>query len=347
MVRPNRFSVLQSFGNEDDLKISNGPKSRARGPRPGKNIIKEAMSIRGNLKGMFRSNAMDEEISKILRVERKFLGSEISRLRNSPKPLLSERMAAIAARIQRIKHLSPLRLGLKSVGDDSGLVEERDSVEVDTKIEHDSTSGGEHMVGVDSSEAKQRSAPSLPLVNEACFPESTSGSKFLCSKLVGVADGLSPGNMDGCRKIQVGEKGGPLGHAHEVFDGLPRRASVTKSRSWASSVGGKNLVAHSKPSDTQGDLNSLCMGEVYSPNSGTNIVQISGDKSNKPVIVSPIVEKVVNGFDLVHKVYGEGPNVGASQMLDTMPQRNRDIAVVQQDQPTSKRTWANIVGCPA
>ncbi|KAL6971620.1 hypothetical protein U1Q18_031301, partial [Sarracenia purpurea var. burkii] len=98
MVRPNRFSILQTFGNEEDLKISNVPKSRARGPRSGKSIIEEAMSIRGNLKG-----------------------------------------------------------------DDSGLVDVRDLVEVDTKIEHDSTPGGEHMVGVDSSEAKQRSALSLPL----------------------------------------------------------------------------------------------------------------------------------------------------------------------------------------
>ncbi|KAL6971610.1 hypothetical protein U1Q18_031290 [Sarracenia purpurea var. burkii] len=78
---------------------------------------------------MFISKSMDEELSKVLRSERKSLGSEIIRLRDSPKPLLSERMAAIEARIQRIKRLSPLRLGLKSVGDESGLAADRDLVE--------------------------------------------------------------------------------------------------------------------------------------------------------------------------------------------------------------------------
>ncbi|KAL6952762.1 hypothetical protein U1Q18_050065, partial [Sarracenia purpurea var. burkii] len=66
------------------------------------------------------------------------------------------------------------------------------------------------------------------------------------------------------------------------------------------------------------------MGEVNFPNSGTDIVQISGDKSSKHVIDLPIEDKVVN--DSVHKVHGEGAHVGASQMLDNMPQRNRDKA---------------------
>ncbi|KAL6965378.1 hypothetical protein U1Q18_036434 [Sarracenia purpurea var. burkii] len=87
------------------------------------------MTIRGNLKEMFRSNSMDEGLSKVLRSERKSLGSEIIRLHDNPKRLLTERMAAIEVRIQRIKSLSPLRSGSKSVCDVSGLVDERDSAE--------------------------------------------------------------------------------------------------------------------------------------------------------------------------------------------------------------------------
>ncbi|KAL6991692.1 hypothetical protein U1Q18_009803 [Sarracenia purpurea var. burkii] len=110
------------------------------------------MSIRGNLKEMFRSNSMDEELSKVLRSERKSLGSKIIRLRDSPKRLLSERMAAIEVRIQRIKRLSPLRLGSKSVGEESGLVDERDSVEVDIKIDH---ADGDVTEGYDRDQAGQ------------------------------------------------------------------------------------------------------------------------------------------------------------------------------------------------
>ncbi|KAL6966849.1 hypothetical protein U1Q18_032643 [Sarracenia purpurea var. burkii] len=103
------------------------------------------MTIRGNLKEMFRSKSMDEGLSKVLRSERKSLGSEIIRLRDSPKRLFSERMAAIEVRIQRIKSLSPLRSGSKSVCDVSGLVDERDSAEGDgvvKKAGHNGLEGG-------------------------------------------------------------------------------------------------------------------------------------------------------------------------------------------------------------
>ncbi|KAL6962907.1 hypothetical protein U1Q18_037870 [Sarracenia purpurea var. burkii] len=86
------------------------------------------------------------------------------------------------------------------------------------------------------------------------------------------------------------------------------------------------------------------MGEVNIPNSGTDFVQISGDNSSKPAFELPSEEKGVNGSDLVHKAHSEGANVGASQMLDKMPQRNRDIAEVKQDQSIPKKTWAHIVG---
>ncbi|KAL6962820.1 hypothetical protein U1Q18_037781 [Sarracenia purpurea var. burkii] len=145
MVSPNRFSVLQSLGTEDVLKISNVPRPQSRGQRSGKSIIEEAMTIRGNLKEMFRSKSMDEGLSKVLRSERKTLGSEIIRLRDSPKRLLSERMAAIEVRIHRIKSLSPLRSGSKSVCDVSGLVDERDSAEgvgIVKKAGHNGLEGG-------------------------------------------------------------------------------------------------------------------------------------------------------------------------------------------------------------
>ncbi|KAL6982104.1 hypothetical protein U1Q18_023720 [Sarracenia purpurea var. burkii] len=109
----NRFHALSNISEEDDLKDSNVPKPQSRGSRSGKSIIEEAMSIRGKLKEMFRSNSMNEELSKVLRSERKSLGSEIICLRDSPKPLFSERMGAIEARIQRIKRLSPFRLDSK------------------------------------------------------------------------------------------------------------------------------------------------------------------------------------------------------------------------------------------
>ncbi|KAL6976868.1 hypothetical protein U1Q18_025653 [Sarracenia purpurea var. burkii] len=110
------------------------------------------MSIRGNLKEMFRSKSMDEELSKVLRSERKSLGSEIIRLRDSPKPFLSERMAAIEARIQRIKRLSLLRLGLKSVGDESGLADDRDLVEEGNPRSVTPLAVGDHF-GSESSDA--------------------------------------------------------------------------------------------------------------------------------------------------------------------------------------------------
>ncbi|KAL6972091.1 hypothetical protein U1Q18_031776, partial [Sarracenia purpurea var. burkii] len=117
----NRFHVLSNISEEDDLKDSNVPKPQSRGSRSGKSIIEEAMSIRGNLKELFRSNSMNEELSKVLRSERKSLGSEIICLRDSPKPLFSERFGAIEARIQRIKRLSPFRLDSKLGSESVGL----------------------------------------------------------------------------------------------------------------------------------------------------------------------------------------------------------------------------------
>ncbi|KAL6991678.1 hypothetical protein U1Q18_009789 [Sarracenia purpurea var. burkii] len=117
----NRFHALSNISEEDDLKDSNVPKPQSRGSRSGKSIIEEAMSIRGNLKELFRSNSMNEELSKVLRSERKSLGSEIICLRDSPKPLFLERMGAIEARIQRIKRLSPFRLDSKLGSESVGL----------------------------------------------------------------------------------------------------------------------------------------------------------------------------------------------------------------------------------
>ncbi|KAL7003664.1 hypothetical protein U1Q18_004813 [Sarracenia purpurea var. burkii] len=117
----NRFHALSNISEEDDLKDSNVPKPQSRGSRSGKSIIEEAMSIRGKLKEMFRSNSMNEELSKVLRSERKSLGSEIICLRDSPKPLFSERMGAIEARIQWIKRLSPFRLDSKLGSESVGL----------------------------------------------------------------------------------------------------------------------------------------------------------------------------------------------------------------------------------
>ncbi|KAL6990483.1 hypothetical protein U1Q18_044218, partial [Sarracenia purpurea var. burkii] len=119
-----------------------------------------------------------------------------------------------------------------------------------------------------------------------------------------------------------------------------QRCAPSLPLSWASNVGGNILVAHPKPAESD----SSCMGEVNIPNSGTDFVQISGDNSSKPAFELPSEEKGVNGSDLVHKAHSEGANVGASQMLDKMPQRNRDIAEVKQDQSIPKKTWAHIVG---
>ncbi|KAL6984484.1 hypothetical protein U1Q18_017862, partial [Sarracenia purpurea var. burkii] len=122
---------------------------------------------------------------------------------------------------------------------DNGVVGEGEDDDDEDEDDEDSSSGGEDSVVDNTSgdadpaetctedgreekqgsvEKKGRIALFLPLVSEDYLPKSTNVLVFSCSQPVFVADDLSPDNIDGSRKIQVGEKEGPLGHALKVLD---------------------------------------------------------------------------------------------------------------------------------
>ncbi|KAL6973799.1 hypothetical protein U1Q18_027983 [Sarracenia purpurea var. burkii] len=78
----------------------------SKGPKPGKSIIEEALSIHGSLKKMLRDNSLDENLTKLVRSEKKSLESDFFDFRNCPFPLISEKLAAIETRIQRWKEFN-------------------------------------------------------------------------------------------------------------------------------------------------------------------------------------------------------------------------------------------------
>ncbi|KAL6957213.1 hypothetical protein U1Q18_040471 [Sarracenia purpurea var. burkii] len=91
-------------------------------------------------------------------------------------------MVAIEARIQRIKRLSPLRLGLKSVGDESVLVVDRDLVEEGNPISVTPLAVGD-LFGSESSDAI-RDKKEKPI--SSCEPELSNGAGVSVGKEVSV-----------------------------------------------------------------------------------------------------------------------------------------------------------------
>ncbi|KAL6955052.1 hypothetical protein U1Q18_040763 [Sarracenia purpurea var. burkii] len=78
----------------------------SKGPKPGKSIIEEALSIHGSLKKMLRDNSLDENLTKLVQSEKKSLESDFFDFSNCPFPLISEKLAAIETRIQRWKEFN-------------------------------------------------------------------------------------------------------------------------------------------------------------------------------------------------------------------------------------------------
>ncbi|KAL6955035.1 hypothetical protein U1Q18_040746 [Sarracenia purpurea var. burkii] len=77
-------------------------------PRSDKDIIEEALCIHDNLETLLRENTMDVELIEIFRYEKKYPESEVEIYSTCPDSLLSEMIAAVEARIRKLKGLSPV-----------------------------------------------------------------------------------------------------------------------------------------------------------------------------------------------------------------------------------------------
>ncbi|KAL6991774.1 hypothetical protein U1Q18_009885 [Sarracenia purpurea var. burkii] len=86
-----------------DRSLEEDPKP----PRSDRDIIEEALYFHDNLEVLLRGNSMDEEMHEVFRSEIKLLESEVEAYSTCPDFLLSVKIAAIEARIRKIKSLRP------------------------------------------------------------------------------------------------------------------------------------------------------------------------------------------------------------------------------------------------
>ncbi|KAL6980926.1 hypothetical protein U1Q18_022564 [Sarracenia purpurea var. burkii] len=104
IISPNRFSVLQCIGAEDD------PKPQLRGIRSNKNIIEEALCIQDNLEVLLREKSIDKNLTELFQSGKESLESEVEAYSICHDFLLQEKIVAIEARIRKLKGLSLVKL---------------------------------------------------------------------------------------------------------------------------------------------------------------------------------------------------------------------------------------------
>ncbi|KAL6997484.1 hypothetical protein U1Q18_007611 [Sarracenia purpurea var. burkii] len=85
MESPNRFNILASLGTEEEPKLGEGH-LKARAPRACKNIVKDALSIRKNLREMIRDESMDKDFVNFLRTKTKSFTADVLRYDKDPDP---------------------------------------------------------------------------------------------------------------------------------------------------------------------------------------------------------------------------------------------------------------------
>ncbi|KAL6988769.1 hypothetical protein U1Q18_014522, partial [Sarracenia purpurea var. burkii] len=75
-------------------------------PRSDRDVIEEVLRIHDNLEVFLRGNSMDGKMKEVFRAEKYSLESEIEGYSTCPDALLSGKITAIEARIQKFKDLS-------------------------------------------------------------------------------------------------------------------------------------------------------------------------------------------------------------------------------------------------
>ncbi|KAL6976881.1 hypothetical protein U1Q18_025666 [Sarracenia purpurea var. burkii] len=213
-------------------------------------IIEEALSIHDNLEVFIRDTPMEVKLNELLRSEKKFLEAEVEAYSICPDILLPEKIDAIVARIRKLKSLSPeVGTGIfESPGSESELPvngfghEEPDEYRAEVKenksVEGD---GEEDKIGDDEDEEDEGSTSG----GEDTVIDETSGFVTLAEM---------------CTEEVEKNKQGLIEEKQRSAQPLPL--------SWAYNVGSKHSVAHPKPSDTQGDLNTW---EKIISSSGTKL----------------------------------------------------------------------------
>ncbi|KAL6966917.1 hypothetical protein U1Q18_032712 [Sarracenia purpurea var. burkii] len=114
-------------------------------PRSGKEIIEEALSVRGELNKMLKDKSTNKKSTDLFHLEKFNLESEIQDYSICPDHLLSEKMAMIEARIRKLEGLSPLVAGGSSVV----LKDESDGDKSETGVEGTDMEEDEDDVSVD------------------------------------------------------------------------------------------------------------------------------------------------------------------------------------------------------
>ncbi|KAL7002126.1 hypothetical protein U1Q18_003279 [Sarracenia purpurea var. burkii] len=100
--------LLKSIGTEENFETSKNPK-----PSSEKSIIEEALSIHEKLEALLGDKSMDVEVFEIFRSEMKSLETKVEAYSICPDYLIPVRIAAIEARIWKIKGLRPVNLSPK------------------------------------------------------------------------------------------------------------------------------------------------------------------------------------------------------------------------------------------
>ncbi|KAL6991670.1 hypothetical protein U1Q18_009781 [Sarracenia purpurea var. burkii] len=104
----NRYQVLSQFENEDSEEtLSVVPHAEdVRAP----SVIEQALYVHSNLGKFLEESPKDTRMTKTLQSEKESLEAEVTEYSKCPDALLPMRMAAIEARIRRLKGLSPVKL---------------------------------------------------------------------------------------------------------------------------------------------------------------------------------------------------------------------------------------------
>ncbi|KAL6976501.1 hypothetical protein U1Q18_025291 [Sarracenia purpurea var. burkii] len=110
-----------SLPSRKELSSPKEQKQQAIEPSSHRSIIEEALSLHDNLEALIRDNPMDVKLSEVFRAEKISLKAEVEAYSICPDSLLSEKIEAIEARIQKIKELtSEVETGIvKMLGSES------------------------------------------------------------------------------------------------------------------------------------------------------------------------------------------------------------------------------------
>ncbi|KAL6958380.1 hypothetical protein U1Q18_040317, partial [Sarracenia purpurea var. burkii] len=220
--RENRLGPNLATGSEAEDLVGNrswadivGSSSKLKA----KEIIEEALRVRGDLQSLIKDKSIDKKSSDLFQSEKLNLESEIRDYSICPVHLLREKMAIIEARIHKLKGLSPVKVIVDSVEDETvtkvDLLVAKLGKSVAGGIANlgsPESVGGDNFSEIDGSvETKAETEVALLPQIQASVEECAEGTKVEVSNV---------GNF--------WEKCDIVGHAPKVFENLLKSSTETR-----------------------------------------------------------------------------------------------------------------------